>query len=244
MRTVATPVETAENCSSPRRRIMTRFDRMAHGHSNRELESTRLSFRLLPQQSNPPPYLFLTESRTFLLRSCPSLSGTMVIYIDGALKLPLDSRYPLELNRLRRQSGRIAEIVHRANRNGSGRYDNRPVPHFKKAASLLTFIKIAVNYAADKKITHLICMADPKRYWLYRIVGFVPLSKQPTATDERGTQHYPLVLHMQAATGWRSHIRQLFLKRRKLANRSIVSAKSTPPTGLANPHHRTAHRFL
>jgi len=113
------------------------------------------------------PYQALPQSRVCLAHKIgsPEITSTATIVIDNPLGLPSDSTYPEELDRLRAQGRKLAEITCLAAKRD-----------FCYRNGLLFVLRLLYRYARQKKVTDFVISIHPKHRDFYeKIFLFEPI---------------------------------------------------------------------
>lgn len=117
-----------------------------------------------PSQLRLTPYHLLPSSEVIIAKLDQTVVSTISLFGDGKLGLPMQSMYAREVDFLRNQGMRLAEIGALADRRVSPR---RFISTFAEMGRLL------VQAAAARNIDALVAVAHPKHAKLYkRVLGF------------------------------------------------------------------------
>ena len=119
-------------------------------------------------------HLLAPETRVFAAYRDDVLFATVSVVPDSDLGLPMDILYKQELNEIRSQNKKIAEV-------GQFAVDHKLVQQLTASAPLL---KLVLEYAIQKSLDYLCIAINPKHDSFYKALGFVPIG---------GLKYYPSV---------------------------------------------------
>lgn len=158
------------------------------------------------------PYMFLEESRTFVLKSAWKTIGTMSLFADSDAKLPIDSVFPDEVERLRQHGYRLGEVGLLALDTSKPTRKGYSLKSLKKMQPLFALIKITANYAEAAGVTHLVITVHPKHRELYEYLNFKPLAKVRDYDRANGNPALAMVVAVEDLMAGRKAL-ELYFKR-------------------------------
>lgn len=122
-----------------------------------------LRMRILPHQLLQTSWVF-TATRAW------KVVATLSLLEDGRLGLPMDELYAAEINRIRAQGQRLAELTCLAHR---ARVDNTMRNRGKAVTTLGTFMKHVASFAVQRGIDSFVMCVHPRHVSFYhRHYGF------------------------------------------------------------------------
>lgn len=142
-------------------------------------------------------FSFLPKSRTFTLKENGKIIGTISVVVDSPCGLPMDKLFSKEMNSLRRQGRKLAEVTLLALDSGKKK-SLFSLANLEKQARLFRLFKIMYEYAHNEAgVTDLIIGVHPKHASLYKYLQFRPLASIKQYSGACGNLALPL--HLQIA---------------------------------------------
>ncbi len=145
-------------------------------------------------------YSFLPESRTFTLKEKDKLIGTISIVVDSPCGLPMDSLFSRELDHLRTDGRKLAEVSLLSVVPEDKKKKLFSLTNLDKQIRLFRLFKIMYEYARNVAgVTDLIIGVHPKHETLYKYLMFKAMGSAKSYPGARGNPALPLHLDMKAA---------------------------------------------
>ena len=145
------------------------------------------------------PYHMLPTTEVLVTRLNNEVISTVSLVGDGYLGIPMQSMYPEQLNRLRSQGLRIAEVGGLADRRES---PVRFIDNFQKMTRLLAQV------AAARGIDALVVATHPRHARFYtRALGFEKFGDVSTCPYAQGNPAVALFMHFDEKRGTELHDR-------------------------------------
>jgi hypothetical protein len=158
-------------------------------------------------------YSFLPESRTFALKDKDKLLGTISVVVDSPCGLPMDSLFQREIDHLRGQGKKLAEVSLLAMAPDENKRKIFSLTDFDKQVRLFCLFKMMYEYAANVAgVTDLIIGVHPKHETLYKYLTFKAMGSPKDYPGARGNPALPMHLDIVwAKESWSTCLRTFFL---------------------------------
>lgn len=121
-------------------------------------------------------YNALPSTTTFVAKQGKSVVAAVTLIPDSSLGLPMDKIYKKELDNLRKQGYKIAEVSQLSIDTGLFGKDLFSMFNFRKLIFIFKLFKVVLDYALDFENLTNICIAiNPKQQLLYKFLYFEPI---------------------------------------------------------------------
>ena len=138
------------------------------------------------------PFHLLPESEVLIGKAGDTVFSTMSLFCDGELGLPMDSIYPREIENLRSQGLRLAEVGSLADRRSSTR---------RYMESFIALGRLLSQAAVYRNIDALVVVCHPKHAKLYRrMMGFQQIGEYTECPYANGNPAVALVLEFETSS--------------------------------------------
>lgn len=121
-------------------------------------------------------FSLLPDSRTFVLEKEGEIRGTLSLIPDTPCGLPMESLFPEEISKLRKQGRKLAEntmLVLDQGIMGRGLFS---LSHSKKHFYFFSLLKSMLDHARAQGLTDIVVSINPRHEFLYRFLTFEPLA--------------------------------------------------------------------
>ncbi len=146
-----------------------------------------------PSQAYYHYYCFLPQSRTFTLKDKDKLLGTISLVVDSPCGLPMDNLFSREINRLRAEGRKLAEVSLLAMAHHEKKKKFFSLTNFDKQVQLFRLFKIIYEYARHVAgVTDLVIGVHPKHETLYKYLMFRAIGSPKSYSEARGNPALPL----------------------------------------------------
>ncbi len=157
-------------------------------------------------------YSFLPQSRAFTLKENDKLIGTISVVVDSPCGLPMDTLFSRELDHLRSNGRKLAEVSLLAMAPGEKKRKLFSLTNFDKQVRLFRLFKIMYEYARQAGVTDLIIGVHPKHETLYKYLSFKAMGSAKSYPGARGNPALPLHLDLvDAEQNYSSCLKAFFL---------------------------------
>jgi hypothetical protein len=126
--------------------------------------------RYSPQGQHFSPFMFDGAARTFVVRHHDRIIGTISLFPDTRIGLPIDSVCKSEIDTLRTGGARLAEVGLLAIECDGRR--SRRYSYARKMLVVFSLFRRMFSYAYRNGITHFAISVHPKHRPLYSFLGF------------------------------------------------------------------------
>lgn len=123
-------------------------------------------------KSKIPFSYFLSSSATFLAKINDIIAGTISLVVDSDRGLPMDEVYREELDKLRGQNKKIAEVCRLATSSDFLLEKRNSGTSINNLSLLLSLFKLVLHHAVGQKIDNLCIAINPKHNSFYSALGF------------------------------------------------------------------------
>lgn len=155
-----------------------------------------------PSQMYYHYFSFLPESRAFVLKDKDKLLGTISIIVDSPCGLPMDNLFPREIQRLRGEGRKLAEVSLLSMVHHNRKKKMFSLTNFEKQLQLFRLFKIVYEYARHiAGVTDLVIGVHPKHETLYKYLMFNTLGSPKSYPEARGNPALPM--HLDIVKGER-----------------------------------------
>lgn len=145
-------------------------------------------------------HAFLPQSRAFTLKEKGKMLGTISIIVDSPCGLPMDTLFSRELDHLRGNGRKLAEVSLLAMAPGDKTKKIFSLTNFDKQVRLFRLFKIMYEYSRNVAgVTDLIIGVHPKHETLYKYLMFKAMGSVKSYPGARGNPALPLHLDLVAA---------------------------------------------
>jgi hypothetical protein len=189
------------------------------------------------------PYMFAEESRTFVLRQNNQLCGTISVFPDSAAGVPCESLFPQEIENLRKQGIKFAEVGLLATKLSNMTIRGYTLTSTQKMLPVFSLFKIMVNFALDRGITHLVITIHPKHALLYRFFGFRQFSEIKSYGKVCGKPALPMIFDLKASTHSGGRMQRKFFYTNRYSKLHYDSQLSREPDAFARLFGESYHSF-
>ncbi len=142
-------------------------------------------------------YSFLPESRTFSLKDKDQILGTISLIVDSPCGLPMDNLFSREINRIRADGRKLAEVSLLAMAHQEKKKKFFSLTNFEKQAQLFRLFKIMYEYAHRViGVTDFVIGVHPKHETLYKYLLFRNMGSPKSYPEARGNPALPLHLDL------------------------------------------------
>ena len=144
--------------------------------------------------------MFGEHSRTFVLEEFHSVLGTISIFPDNKLGVPLESLYSEEITCFRESGVRFAEVGLLATNTIATSIDSNYFSSKDKMLPVFLLFKIAINYSIFSGISHLVIAVHPKHRQLYEFFGFRQFAEVRSYPTVCGNPALPMIQNLKEET--------------------------------------------
>lgn len=143
------------------------------------------------------PFHLLSSSEVFVSKIRGSVFSTVSLFCDGELGLPMQTMYPKEIETLRNQGLKLAEVGSLADRRSDPK---------RFLANFVVMSRLMVQHASKRGIDALVAVVHPKHARLYkRILGFKQVGDHTDCPYANGNPAEALYLRFEDYRGTRLH---------------------------------------
>ncbi len=142
-------------------------------------------------------YSLLPRSRTFAIKQNKQIVGTTTLIVDTSCRLPMDTLFGDQLDELRQQGRKLAEVSMLAIEQTSDDIRlSTSLTRFEKHAKLFSLFKLIFEYAYHvAKVSDLIIGVHPRHVGLYEYLLFKPLGPAKSYPGANGSLAVPMRLN-------------------------------------------------
>jgi hypothetical protein len=184
--------------------------------------------RAHPSGQRRSPHYALTTTRVFVATRGPHVVGTVTLIEDSPLGLPMDEIYGADLDRLRAQRCRLAEVSALA---AHPRYRSNGLP------LLLPLMRVLVLYAVDLAALDVLSIAvNPRHVEFYRRLTFEVFGDLKSYGRVNGAPAVALCLHLDRVREIAAGVRTGERRRHDLASLFFTRGAGARSRAPAKPH--------
>ncbi len=143
-------------------------------------------------------YSLLPDSRTFAIKQNEIIVGTATLVVDSSQLLPMDTLFANELNVLRQENRKLAEVSMLAfDQCAENEKTSGSLTHFEKQQKLFSLFKLIFEYAYYvEQVNNIIIGVHPRHTKLYDYLLFKPLSRAKAYPGACGSLAVPMHLNL------------------------------------------------
>jgi len=156
----------------------------------------------LPNQSKLffNKFAFSPSALSFFLDYQDQIAGTITLYEDSNIGLPIESLHPTKINRFRKAGLKIAEVGGLSlDTQLLGCSGKNSLTNLTRLSALFLLFKAMHNYAYYRELTHLVIMVHPRHENLYRLFDFRQFAPIKPYAGAQGSAALPLIQDIRAS---------------------------------------------
>lgn len=141
----------------------------------------------------------MPESKVFMLERSSDLVGTVSLIADSPCGMPMEKIFPAEIERLRFQGRKLAEVSLLALNHEIFGKKSFSLTDFKKLTGTFNLFKILFDYARYHGFTDLLIAVHPKHKDLYHYLNFQPFADIRSYAQVGGNPALPMHMNIETA---------------------------------------------